>query len=383
VRREQGASNEKFLRAEEIMKTANVLAFFLMVGLPLSCQVHKTVLGPAGETLQSVSSFPIGVAVGADLLKKNRAYRDVVLKEYGSVTPENAAKIECLHPQESHFDFSDFDQIVDLAFKNKKRVHGVALIWHDFSGLEWLKNFRGDSSAWEQMFKKHIQTVVGHYKGKVRSWDVVNEALNDDGTLRVEDDSATDHLGSIWARNLGEDYMTRAFQYAHEADPDALLFYNDFDLQDSTKPKKIEAVIAMVKDFEKRGIPIHGLGIQMHIGVSAGNEGIAGGLRRLVATGLLVHISELDILVSDWKKDVQLDYSDELQQKQSDKYRCIAQIYKQSVPPRQRHGITIWGVSDAVTWINSNFGLRDWPLLFDENYHKKKAYFGFLDGLKR
>ena len=335
------------------------------------------------ETLQSVSSFPVGTAVGEDLLKNNSAYRDIVLKEYGSVTPENAAKIECLHPRENIFDFSEFDEIVDFARKNNKRVHGVALIWHDFSGLEWVKNFRGDSSGWEKMFKKHIQTVVRHYRGKVTSWDVVNEAFNDDGTLRVQDNTATDNLGSIWARNLGKDYMARAFQYAHEADPEALLFYNDFELCDAKKPKKIEAVIAMVEDFQKRGIPIHGLGMQMHIGVSADNDAITRGMRRLAATGLRVHISELDIMASDWKKDPTLVYTNELQQKQSDKYRFVAETYKESVPPRQRHGITVWGVSDAVTWINPNFGLRDWPLPFDENYQKKKAYDGFLEGLRR
>jgi endo-1,4-beta-xylanase len=91
----------------------------------------------------------------------------------------------------------------------------------------------------------------------------------------------------------------------------------------------------------------------------------------------------LDILVSDWKKDADLVYSDELQQKQSDKYQFIAQVYKQSVPPHQRYGITVWGVSDAVTWIDPNFGLRDWPLPFDKNYRKKKAYDGFLEGLRR
>lgn len=378
-----GTSKEEALNEVEMMRAVRVLALLLMGGPSLSCQVHQGVRGPGVETLQSVSSFPVGVAVGAEMLKNNKAYRAVVASEYGSLTPENAAKIECLHPREGTFDFSGFDQIVDFALKNNKRVHGVALIWHDFSGLGWLRNFRGDSSAWEQMFKKYIQTVVRHYKGMVGSWDVVNEALNEDGSLRMEDSSATDHLGSIWARNLGKDYVARAFQYAHEADPDALLFYNDFDLQDSTKPKKIEAVIAMVEDFKKRGIPIHGLGMQMHIGVSADNAGIAAGLHRLAATGLLVHISELDILVSDWKKDADLVYSDELQQRQSNKYQYVAQIYKQSVPPRQRYGITVWGVSDAVTWINSCFGLRDWPLPFDENYHKKKAYYGFLEGLQR
>jgi endo-1,4-beta-xylanase len=365
------------------MRTASALTLVLMVALPLSCRIPPAVTAPPSESLQSVSPFPVGVAVGSDLLEKDRAYRAVVLKEYGSVTPENAAKIECLHPQADRFDFLDFDRIVAFALENGKRVHGVALIWHDSSGLEWLKDFQGDTAAWERMFKTHIQTVVGHYRGKVRSWDVVNEALNDDGTLRMDDDSATDHLGSIWARHLGTDYIARAFRYAHEADPGALLFYNDFNLKDAAKPAKIEAVVAMAEDFKRRGIPIHGLGMQMHIGVSADDDGIVGGMRRLAATGLLVHISELDILASDWKKDAGLAYTDELQQRQSDKYRFIAQAYKRSVPPRQRYGITVWGVGDAVTWINSNFGLQDWPLPFDRDYRRKKAYDGFLEGLKR
>jgi GH35 family endo-1,4-beta-xylanase len=335
------------------------------------------------ETLQSVSPFPVGTAVGEDLLKRNGDYRAIVLDEYGSVTPENAAKIERLHPRDGAFDFSAFDEIVEFARENNKRVHGVALIWHDMSGLAWVRDFRGDRAAWERMFQTHIQTVVRHYRGKVGSWDVVNEAFNDDGTLRMDDRTATDNLGSIWARNLGNDYIARAFQYAHEADPEALLFYNDFELYDTKKPKKIEAVIAMVEDFKKRGIPIHGLGVQMHIGVSADNGGITSALRRLAGTGLRIHISELDILATDWKKDPGLVFSEELQRKQSDKYRFIAETYKESVPPRQRHGITVWGVSDAVTWINPNFGLHDWPLPFDEKYHKKKAYGGFLEGLRR
>lgn len=365
------------------MKTASALTLILMAGLPFSCRIPQAVTSTPSETLQSVSPFPVGVAVGSDLLGKDSAYREIVLREYGSVTPENEAKIECLHPREREFDFLAFDRILDFAGAHGKRVHGVALVWHDTSGLGWLRDFRGDAVAWERMFKAHIQAVVRHAKGKVRSWDVVNEALNDDGTLRMDDETATDHLGSIWAKHLGRDYIARAFRYAHEADPEALLFYNDFELYDPRKPKKLEAVIAMVEDFKDRGIPIHGLGVQMHVGLSADDAGIADALRRLADTGLMIHISELDILVSDWKKDAALINSDELQRRQADKYRSVALAYKRAVPPRQRYGITVWGVGDAHSWIPGNFGLKDWPLPFDENYRKKKAYEGFLEGLRR
>jgi len=355
----------------------------MIVYLTISCNNPFSVTGGKPETLQSVSSFPVGVAVSENLLKNNAAYRNVVLKEYSSITPENAGKIERLHPLENVFDFSDLDTIVNFALKNKIRIHGTTLIWHEFSGLEWVQNFQGDSVAWENMFKNHIQTVVKYYKGKVTSWDVVNEPFHEDGTLRMEEGARGDNPGSIWARHLGKDYIARAFQYAHEADPDALLFLNDFDLQYAKFQKKIDAVVNLAKDFKKRGIPIHGLGMQMHIGISASNEEIASGMRQLAATGLLVHISEISILVSDWKRDTSLVFTDELKKRQSDKYHFIAGAYKKSVPPGQRYGITLWGVSDANSWIMPMFKLRDWPLIFDSLYRKKPAYTGFLNGLKQ
>jgi endo-1,4-beta-xylanase len=365
------------------LKVSVIIIDLVIFCLLISCKNKSAVLADKTESLQSVSSFPVGVAVGEDLLKNNMDYRKVLLNEYNSLTPENDGKIEILHPQESVFDFSRFDTIVDFAMKNKKRVHGTTLIWHDFSKLKWIEEFKGDSAAWENMFKTHIQTVVKHYNGKVRSWDVVNEPFHDDGTLRMEDRANGDDPGSIWARHLGKDYIARAFQYAHEADPEALLFLNEFDLQYSKYQKKIDAVVNLVKDFKNRNIPIHGLGMQMHIGVSASNDEIASGIRQLTATRLLVHISEVSILVSDWKRDTTLVLTDELQKKQSDKYQFIAQVYKQSVPPGQRYGITIWGVSDATSWIMGMFNLRDWPLPFDCSYRKKPAYTGFLNGLKQ
>jgi endo-1,4-beta-xylanase len=334
------------------------------------------------ETLQSVSSFPVGVAVGEDLLKDHNAYRHVVLSEFNSLTPENAGKIESIHPAEDVFDFSGLDSIVAFALKNGKRVHGTTLVWHETSELSWLKNFQGDSVAWENLLKNHIQTVVRHYKGKIASWDVVNEPFHEDGSLRMEEGARGDNPGSIWARHLGRDYIARAFQYAHEADPGALLFLNDFDLQYAKFQPKIDSVVALAADFKRRGIPVDGLGMQMHIGVSASNEEIASGLRQLASTGLLVHVSEVSILVSDWKRDASLVLTDELQKTQSDKYRSLVQVYTQSVPATQRYGITVWGVSDANSWIMPMFNLRDWPLLFDSLYRKKPSYFGFLNGLK-
>ncbi len=366
------------MKCKLIQKTTKILRYIVILIIAFeqsSCKFNVEESKGSSETLQSVSSFPIGVAIGPAKLKNNIPYRNIILNEFNSLTPENAAKIEWLQPEKGVFDFSDFDSIVDFAIKNNKRVDGTALIWHIMSDLEWVKNFEGDSAAWEKIFKKHIQTVVSHYKGKVKSWTVVNEALNDDGTLRMDD--------NIWARNLGKDYIARAFQYAHEADPEALLFYNDFDIQFAKRQKKIDAIVNMVSDFKKRDIPIHGLGMQMHIGVSANSDEIESGMRQLAATGLLVHISEVSVLVSDWKNDTSLVFTEELQKKQSEKYKFIAQSYKRIVPADQQFGITIWGLSDPHSWVVPRFVPRDWPLLFDSLYRKKAAYTGFLDGLRQ
>lgn len=329
------------------------------------------------EYIKDVAGFPFGSSLDATLLKTDRNYQSVVEAEMTSISVENAQKWSTVHPSQNSFNFGDADGIVDWAVARKIRVHGHTLLWHSFNPT-WLNNFQGDSAAWENLMKSHIQTVMKHYKGKVSSWDVVNEAFNDDGSLRHSQGKEEDQ--SIWAKKLGKDYIARAFVYAHEADPNALLFYNEYGQE--SKPAKIEATLAMVADFKKRGIPIHGLGIQMHIGVSQGDAGIENAIRKFAETGLKVHISELDILVSDWQKNDKLVYTDALKQKHSDKYKFVAKTYKSVVPKTQQWGITNWNVTDADSWITKWLKYTDWPLLFDSNYERKGTYYGFLNGLK-
>ena len=225
--------------------------------------------------------------------------------------------------------------------------------------------------------KTHIQTVVAHFKGRVAAWDVVNEAFTDDGRLRNVEAKEKD--SSLWRQKLGPDYLARAFQYARQADPDVLLFYNDFGQE--SHPAKTKATLDMVTDFRRRGVPIDGLGLQMHIGVSQSNDGIRQVIQQFAGSGLRVHISELDILASDWKKDSTLRYTEALQTKQADKYRFIAETYKTLVPRPQQYGITTWNVGDGDSWITKQ-GYTDWPLLFDREYKRKKTYYAFAEGLK-
>ena len=350
-----------------------IIPFFLLIALtiPIACSSKADTLPDPSvvETkgLKEVSPFPFGASLSISLLKTRAAYRDVVTKEYNSITAENAMKIAAIHPAENSYFWVDADYLVNFAKSLGIRVHGHTLIWH--SNLPaWVTNFQGDAAAWENLFKTHIQTVVAHFKGSVTSWDVVNEAFNDDGTLR----------NTIWLQHLGNDYVARAFQYAHEADPDALLFYNEYGHEYSAA--KRTAVNNMAADFKTRGIPIHGLGLQMHTNSAQTDVNLATAINMAAQTGLKIHISELDISLNK-DNNQSLTLTDALSALQAAKYKLIVKTFA-ALPAAQRYGITTWNVGDADSWIRSTYHRPDWPLPFDDNYNKKPAYQGMLDGLK-
>lgn len=333
------------------------------------------------DTLYVNATFPIGAAIDPGRMRGSKSYKDVVFREFNSITAENAMKLGWLHPAKDTYSFGDADYLISLAEANQQRVHGHTLVWHSFGDVTWIKNFSGDSTAWENMMKAHIETVLTHFKGKVVSWDVVNEAFNDEGQLRDEDPTPANGQedGSVWARKLGTDYIARAFQYAHAADPEALLFYNDYGQEYSAS--KLQAIVNMVEDFKVRGIPIHGIGLQMHIGINSDEGGIRTALEELAATGLLIHISELDVNISGFVKNPALTFSGEASEKQKAKYKFVAQTYKEKVPDAQRFGITTWNVGDADSWLRPFIQANEWPCLFDDAYKPKPAYYGFLEGL--
>lgn len=321
-------------------------------------------------TLKSMP-FKIGAAVSAELLRVNTQYKDLVVKEFNSLTPENAMKFGIIHPAENYYNWPDADLILTLAAETGKRVHGHTLNWYA-DVPDWVKNFKGDTNAWENLLKNHIKNIVGHYKGKVASWDVVNEAFEDDGTLR----------NSIWVQKLGSDYIARAFQYAHEADPAALLFYNDYGQEWGYEHKSVKrvAILNMVNDFLKRGIPIHGIGLQMHTRYTFSDDNISLAIKSAAETGLKIHISELDVAMNA-TYDPSLSYSLSLEEMQAAKYKSIVKIYN-SIPKSQQFGITTWNVSDGDSWVPGFFRVPDWPLPFNNKYQRKLAYQGILDGVK-
>lgn len=319
-------------------------------------------------TLQNSLPFKFGAAVNIGFLQKNEDYRSLVTREFSSLTAESAMKIKELHPAENTYEFADADYLINYAKQYNKRVHGHTLIW-DSSLPSWIKNYKGDSKAWEKLFKTHIQTIVKHFKGRVASWDVVNEAFKDDGTL----DKTT-----IWYKKLGPDYIARAFQYAHEADPAAILFYNDYGHEYGNFKRR--GIVAYVNQLKERGIPIHGIGMQMHTRYNLSDDKFARAIKEVAATGLKVHISELDISLNPESNKSKKLTADLLKQ-QAAKYKFIVKIYN-SIPKSQQFGITNWNVTDGDSWVPKSYKRPDWPLLFDDKYQKKPAYQGVLDGVK-
>jgi endo-1,4-beta-xylanase len=319
-------------------------------------------------SLKSVVPFPIGVAVGVKYLRNNVKYRNLVKGQFNSITAENAMKFNALHPAENKFTFANADEIVKFATENNMRIHGHTLLWA-MNNPTWIKEFKGDKAAWRNLLKTHIQTIVKHFKGKVTSWDVVNEAFNDGGELKK----------SIWLEKLGPEYIELAFRFAHEADPDALLFYNDYGHE--YLGKRINAIIKMVTDFKRRGVPIHGLGMQMHLVLRIPDQKIQKSINMAASTGLLVHLSEFEISVKHNMPTV-FQMTPDLAKQQAQKYKTVFKAYA-SIPKKQQYGITTWNLGDADSYRNSKGRNHDHPMMFDNDYLPKPAFKAVLESMQR
>jgi endo-1,4-beta-xylanase len=221
-----------------------------------------------------------------------------------------------------------------------------------------------------------ITTLVNRYKTKVKAWDVVNEVIDDNGNMRTGT-HANDQF--YWYAVLGQQYIANAFNYAYAADPTAVLFINDYNLE--SNPSKLSAFIALVNQLKNAGVPIHGVATQMHININTPNSGIDNMFAQLAATGLKVHVSELDVRMNPGNS-AGFTQTAALLDQQAEKYRYVAQSYKANVPVAQRYGITVWNVTDADSWIVTSLNQTDFPCLFDAGYNKKPAFTKFRDGLK-
>jgi endo-1,4-beta-xylanase len=301
----------------------------------------------------------VGAAVNHGPLASEPAYGETLSRHFNYVTAEYEMKwdpIQAAGPD--RYDYSGGDAVVDFALAHGMKVKGHALVWHG-AVPAWAEGVA--AAAFGPMIDDYIANVVGHYRGKVIAWDVVNEAEADDGSgLR----------DSIFLRKLGSGFIERAFRDAHAADPDAILFYNDYGAEGSGK--KSDRVYELVRDLKERGVPIDGVGLQMHIAAtqypSAGD--IIGNMQRLAALGLRVNVSELDVRI----RDVVGTPAQKLDRQR----QVYADVVGACMAVPQCHAVTLWGFTDKYSWIDSSFGADD-PLIFDESYRKKPAYYGMQD----
>lgn len=345
-----------------------------------ACNQNPKSLTPTNHWtgLKDSGSFPIGGAVNINKVLSDSKLLNITEDNFNSITATNDMKMYSIGANEGKYNWEKVDKLVAFCEKNNSRLFGHTLVWH-YGVPQWIQdNASANGDQWvKDYMATYIDKVVSRYKGKVAAWDVVNEAFESAGGEFRE---------TFWKEKLGSDYIATAFHQAHKADPNAKLFYNDFNTERDTA--KLNGVLEMVKDFQARNVPIHGIGFQMHIRMDTDEKVIAESLKKAASTGLLIHISELDLIFNKHNdsngggmQEV-TEITPELLQAQADKYKRLVQIYRENVPEKQQYGITFWDFTDRDTWIKSFFKIEDWPTVFDENLEPKPAYFGFKEGLE-
>ncbi len=317
--------------------------------------------------------FPVGVAVSPRNLSGPEA--ELITQQFSSITPENAMKMGPIHPEPNRYQWQDADAIVAFAQKSGLMVRGHTLCWHNQSPKWFFTDDEGKQVSREVLLarlKQHINDVVGRYKGKVYAWDVVNEAVPDTGT-------------GIYRRSrfyeiIGEDYIEKAFEFAHAADPGAKLFYNDYNTESASKRAKI---FQLLKKLKEKNVPVHGVGLQGHWSVyEPSAEELEKSITQFSSLGLAVQITELDVSVHPKEHERrQKKPADSaaltpgMIAKQTAQYKMLFDVFRKHKDVLT--GVTFWNVSDKSTWLD-NFpvpGRKDYPLLFDEHLKPKPAYF--------
>lgn len=308
----------------------------------------------------------IGAALGTYHFE-DATYGAVAAAEFNYLTPENEMKWSVTEPAPSEFDFVGGDALVAFAEEHQMRVKGHCLVW--YSQLpNWVKALETADEVRLAM-SHHIQQVAGHFRGKIAAWDVVNEAIDDGNGNALRDD--------VFFRQLGEGYIGEAFRLARAADPNALLFYNDYSIEGLGG--KSDAAYALVKRLVESGAPIDGVGLQMHIGVEYPSAAdIETNIRRLGELGLWVNISELDVNLCDLPGDPSTKFEVQRQRYHDVVAACL------TVP--RCHAITLWGVTDKYSWLNRFMPCNSpdqspWGLPWDDSYVRKPAWSGIVDAL--
>ncbi len=351
-------------QVRSILRSMLLVVFVLL----LSCvgtseeRTIKTEEGePSLKDLAYARNIWIGTAVGARMLRQDPIYRETLSRQFNMVTTENAMKFSRIHPVQNRYAFENADTIVDFAVEHDMQVRGHTLVWHR-QLPRWLTECEWTRAELNDLLRDHIMSVVGRYRGRVRYWDVVNEAVEGDGSYRK----------SIWFKTIGPSYIEQSFRWAHEADPDAKLFYNDF--QAEGLGTKSDAVYELVADLKARGVPIHGVGLQMHIDVPGmpDSEDLRANIQRLAELDLEIHITEIDVRLPQ-PADAR-DFADQA--------RVYENVLSTALESPRFKAFVLWGFTDRYSWIPRFFPGTGTALIFDVDYQSKPAYYALKNALE-
>jgi GH35 family endo-1,4-beta-xylanase len=304
----------------------------------------------------------LGTAVDANALRNDATYADLLAREFDYATPENATKWGFLAPTPTTYAWADADAIVAFAEAHSQRVKGHVLVWHK-QAPAWV-NDAMTADELQAALQNHIETTLAHFRGRIRAWDVVNEA--------IDTSTASGFTESIFWQKLGPSYIENAFRWARAADPEVLLYYNDFAIE--RLGNRSDRVYALLEDLLGRGVPIDGIGFQSHSSTLryASEASFRANVRRFAALGLAVNISELDVRTVQVPGD------------QATRWQAERVVFQQFVGVCATEpgcdAVTLWGFADQYSWINQET-VPDDPLVFDRAYGKKPAYDGVLAGL--
>ena len=321
--------------------------------------------------------FIMGVAVAPNSIEGESA--ELIKREFESITPENVMKMGPIHPEKDRFFWEDADAIAEFAEENNLKMRGHALVWHQQTGGWIFEAEDGGKVNKEELLarmKTHIDSVVSRYKGTIYAWDVVNEAIADDSTQFLRN--------SDWYEIAGEDFIIKAFEYARAADPDAKLFYNDYN---AIIPEKRDRIYKLLKMLVDRDVPIDGVGIQGHWSIyGPSKEELREALDMYSSLGLEVQITELDVSLYPWEKEQRElrpddvdEFTPELEQQQIEAYDMFFRVFRDYKDVLT--SVTFWNISDQYSWLDYYpvEGRKNYPLLFDEDMQRKKVYFEVTD----
>ena len=365
-------------------KAIQLLAMACFIVLVINCSLGGQ--PSLKETFKNL--FYIGTALNYDQIRGlETASTKIIEKQFNSITPENILKWESIHPEPNKYNFAPADSFVALGEKNNMFMVGHTLIWHYQTPAWVFEDDSGNQVDRETLLRRmrdHIFAVVGRYKGRINGWDVVNEAVDDNGQPRK----------SNWMQIIGEDYLQKAFEWAHEADPDAELYYNDYNLW---IPAKRESVVQLVRNLQSKGVHIDGIGLQGHWGLDYPPlDELEASIVSYSMLDVQVMITELDLNIlplpaPEMGADIALNFElqkelnpypeelpDSMQEKLANRYAELFMVLNKHHNSISR--VTLWGVHDGQSWSN-NWPVRGrtaYPLLFDRKFQPKPAFYAVI-----